>query len=119
MTVPDRLLDALTTALGSAGVLTAAASPDDVAGHVVDWRGAHRGSTPAVLRPGSTADVATAVRLCHEAGVALVPQGGNTGLCGGCVPDGSGSQLVLWLGRMRAVRDVDPVGGSATVEAGV
>ena len=119
MTVPDRLLDALTTALGPAGVLTAAASPDDVAGHVVDWRGAHRGSTPAVLRPGSTADVATAVRLCHEAGVALVPQGGNTGLCGGCVPDGSGSQLVLWLGRMRVVRDVDPVGGSATVEAGV
>lgn len=119
MPVPDRLLDVLTTALGPAGVLTAADSPDDVAGHVVDWRGAHRGTTPAVLRPGSTADVAAAVRLCHEAGVALVPQGGNTGLCGGCIPDASGSQLVLWLGRMRAVRDVDPVGGSATVEAGV
>jgi len=119
MPVPDRLLDELTTLLGPAGVLTAADSPDDVAGHVVDWRGACRGTTPAVLRPGTTAEVAAAVRLCHDAGVALVPQGGNTGLCGGGIPDASGSQLVLWLDRMRRVRDVDPVGDTATVEAGV
>ena len=59
------------------------------------------------------------VRPCHGPGVAIVPQGGNTGLVGGGVPDGSGDQVVLSLGRMRAVREVDPVAGTITVEAGV
>ena len=54
----------------------------------------------------------------HAAGVAVVPQGGNTGMSGGAVPDDSGSQVVLSLGRMRAVREVDAVGGTITVEAG-
>ena len=77
------------------------------------------GPTAAVLRPASTAEVAAAVRLCHEAGVALVPQGGNTGLCGGAVPDSSGDQVVLSLGRMRAVRALDTDADTVTVEAGV
>ena len=91
------LIERLRGALGPRGVLTA---PDEVAAHVVDWRGAHRGTTPCVLRPASTAEVAAAVGLCHEAGVALVPQGGNTGLCGGAVPDASGRQLVLSTSRL-------------------
>jgi FAD/FMN-containing dehydrogenase len=116
MAVPDALLATLRAELGPEGVLEDLAA---TAPYVVDWSGTLRGSTPAVLRPGSTEEVATAVRLCHETGVALVPQGGNTGLAGGSVPDGSGRQLVLSLTRLRAVRDVDPVADTMTVESGV
>ncbi len=114
--LPDGLLRALLEALGPAGVLTA---PADVAPYASDWTGTLHGRTPAVLRPSSTDQVAAAVRLCSEAGVAVVPQGGNTGLCGGAVPDESGVQVVLSLGRMRRVREVDPVADTMTLEAGV
>ena len=97
MAVPDALLASLRVALGPEGVLE---DPADITPYVEDWSGTVRGSTPAVLGPGSTEEVATAVRLCHEAGVALVPQGGNTGLAGGSVPDESGGQLVLSLARL-------------------
>ena len=114
--LPDGLLGALLEALGPAGVLTA---PADVAPYASDWTGTLHGRTPAALRPSSTDQVAAAVRLCSEAGVAVVPQGGNTGLCGGAVPDESGVQVVLSLGRMRRVREVDPVADTMTLEAGV
>src|SRR5689334_22788520 len=110
------LLDHLRTAVGAEHVLTDDA---DVAAHVVDWTGVHAGRALAVVRPGSTSEVAEVVAACHAAGVAIVPQGGNTGLVGGGVPDGSGEQVVLSLGRMRRVRDVDPVAGTITVDAGV
>ena len=90
----------------------------DIAAYVVDWTGTHAGRALAVVRPGSTEEVAAVVAACAEAGVAVVPQGGNTGLVGGAVPDASGSQVVLSLGRMRRVREVDPVAGTVTVEAG-
>jgi FAD/FMN-containing dehydrogenase len=110
------LLDRLRSAVGDAHVLTEDA---DVAAYVVDWTGVHVGRALAVVRPGSTAEVSEVVRACHEAGAAVVPQGGNTGLVGGSVPDVSGSQVVVSLGRMRSVRDVDPVAGTITVDAGV
>lgn len=110
------LLDRLRSAVGDDHVLT---EPADVAAHVVDWTGTHRGRALAVVRPGSTAEVAEVVRACAEARTPLVPQGGNTGLVGGGVPDGSGTSVVLSLGRMRTVRDVDPVAGTITVDAGV
>ena len=110
------LLDDLTSLLGPAAVLT---DPADVAPYCTDWRGMYSGTAAAVLRPASTDEVAGALRLCHGAGVAVVPQGGNTGLSGGSVPDPSGTQIVLSLTRMRAVRDVDTVGDTITVEAGV
>jgi len=116
MAIPDAVLARLREALGPAGVLT---EPGDLASYVEDWTGTHRGSAAAVVRPASTDEVAAVIRLCREAGVAIVPQGGNTGLAGGAVPDGSGNQLVLSLARMRAVRDVDPVADTMTVEAGV
>ncbi len=116
MAIPDALLERLREALGPAGVLS---DPAELAPYVEDWTGTHRGSTPAVLRPAGTEEVAAVVHLCREAGVALVPQGGNTGLAAGAVPDTSGDQLVLSLTRMRAVRDVDPVADTMTVEAGV
>ena len=110
------LLERLRDLLGPAHVLTVDA---DVAPYAVDWTGQHRGRVAAVLRPGTTDEVAGAVRACHEAGVAVVPQGGNTGLVAGGVPDGSGDQVVLSLTRLRRVRGVDPVAGTITVEAGV
>lgn len=58
------------------------------------------------------------VRLCAQAGVALVPQGGNTGLCGGSIPDDTGSQIVLSLTRMKRIREVDVANATITVEAG-
>jgi len=74
---------------------------DDPAGSLTDWRRAYSGTAAAVVRPGSSAEVAAVVALCRELGVAVVPQGGNTGLCGGAVPDASGRQVVLSLTRMR------------------
>jgi FAD/FMN-containing dehydrogenase len=110
------LLDRLRTAVGDAHVLT---EPADVAAHVVDWTGVHEGRALAVVRPGTTAEVAEVVRACAETRTPVVPQGGNTGLVGGGVPDASGTAVVLSLGRMRSVRDVDPVAGTITVDAGV
>ena len=112
----DALLERLRAALGTEHVLTADA---DVAPYAVDWTGQHRGRPAAVVRPRTTAEVAEAVRACHEAGVPVVPQGGNTGLVAGGVPDASGTEVVLSLGRLRAVRDLDVVAGTLTVEAGV
>ena len=110
------VLDHLRTVVGDAHVLTGAA---DVAAYVVDWTGVHEGRTVAVVRPGSTAEVAAVVTACRDAGTTIVPQGGNTGLVGGGVPDDSGTQVVLSLGRMRSIREVDPVAGTITVDAGV
>ncbi|NYE36032.1 FAD/FMN-containing dehydrogenase [Nocardioides cavernae] len=112
----DPLLDRLRAAVGDAHVLT---DPADVAAFVVDWTGVHEGQALAVVRPGSTAEVADVVAACHATRTPVVPQGGNTGLVGGGVPDASGTQVVLSLGRMRRVRDVDPVAGTITVDAGV
>jgi len=72
----------------------------------------------AVVRPGSTAEVAAVVKACAAAGTAIVPQGGNTGLVVGGVPDDTGTQIVLSLGRMHAVRAIDPANLTITVEAG-
>ncbi|WP_206062927.1 FAD-binding oxidoreductase [Nocardioides piscis] len=114
--VPSSLTTDLAAVVGADHVLTDAA---DVAPYATDWRGAYAGTPLAVVRPGSTDEVSAVVRLAHEAGVAIVPQGGNTGMCGGATPSGDGSQVVLSLGRMRKIRDVDPVSSTMTVDAGV
>ncbi|SNR23833.1 FAD-binding oxidoreductase [Blastococcus mobilis] len=112
----DDLTTRLSSLVGDAGLITEA---DRMSGYLTDWRHAYAGSAAAVVRPASTAEVAAVVRLCREAGVAVVPQGGNTGLCGGSMPDSSGRQVVLSLDRMRRIRGVDPVNQTITVEAGV
>ncbi|WP_210249557.1 FAD-binding oxidoreductase [Methylobacterium oryzihabitans] len=109
------LIARLRDALGPAGLLTDAA---DLEPFAIDWRRIFPGRPACVARPASTDQVAAVVRLCREAGVAVVPQGGNTGLAGGAVPDASGRQVVLSLGRMTAIRAIDPVGLTMTVEAG-
>ncbi len=91
--------------------------PDLRAGHEVDWTGRFRGATPAVVRPGSTAEVAAVVAACDAAGVAVVPQGGNTGLVGGSVP--LHGEVVLSLRRLDQLGPVDEVASQVTVGAGV
>jgi FAD/FMN-containing dehydrogenase len=101
--------------VGDAGLVTDAAQ---MSGYLTDWRSAYSGRAAAVVRPKSADEVAAVVRLCREAGVAVVPQGGNTGLCGGSMPDASGGQVVLSLTRMNRIRAIDPVNQTITVEAG-
>ena len=100
-------------ALGAAHVVV---DPDVTAGYATDWTGRFRGSTPAVLRPGTTAEVAEVVALARRHRVALVPQGGNTGLVGGGVP--LAGEVVVSLGRLDRL-DFDPAAAQATAGAGV
>ncbi len=109
------LLARVAALVGHAHVLSA---PADVEPFYVDWRGRYRGAALAVVRPGSTAEVAAVVRACVEAGVAVVPQGGNTGLCGGAIPRADAGEIVLALTRMQRVRAVDVANATITVEAG-
>jgi FAD/FMN-containing dehydrogenase len=90
----------------------------DTAPYLTDWRERYSGRAQAVVGPGSTDEVAAVVRLCAAAGVPIVPQGGNTGLCGGATPDDSGRAIVLSLRRMNRIRAVDPRNDSMDVEAG-
>jgi FAD/FMN-containing dehydrogenase len=108
------LLDALRAAAGAAQVLT----EGNLSAYEQDWRRRWRGRALAVVRPGSTAEVAAVVRACAAAGATLVPQGGNTGLVGGGVPDDSGTQVLLSLQRLNRVRDVDAANLTLTAEAG-
>jgi FAD/FMN-containing dehydrogenase len=110
------LLAALRAIVGEANVLTADA---DVDPYVTDWRGRYHGRTRAVVRPGTTAEVAAVVKSCGEHGVPIVPQGGNTGLCGGATPHDSGEEIVVSLSRLARVRAVDAANATLTVEAGV
>lgn len=86
--------------------------------YLVDFRGLHRGSSPLVLLPASTEEVARIVRICAQHRVGLVPQGGNTSYCGGATPDGSGGQIVVALKRLNRVRRIDPTDHAIVAEAG-
>jgi len=112
--VSHALLDTLRAAVGEANVLT----DGDLSAWELDWRKRWRGRALAVVRPGSTAEVAAVVRACAAQGIAIVPQGGNTGLVGGGVPDDSGSQVVLSLARMNRVRAIDAANLTLAVDAG-
>jgi FAD/FMN-containing dehydrogenase len=90
----------------------------DLDAYTRDWRGKYHGKALAVLRPASTAQVQDLVRLCARERVGIVPQGGNTGMCGGAVPDGSGSQVILSLSRLNRVREFDAANNTMTVEGG-
>jgi FAD/FMN-containing dehydrogenase len=90
----------------------------DLSAYEIDWRRRYHGKARLVVRPGSTAEVAAVVAACAQAGVALVPQGGNTGLVGASVPDGSGTQVLLSLTRLNRIRAIDRANLTMTVEAG-
>ena len=114
----NALLDALRHITGAAHVFT----DGDLSAFTQDWRKRAHGKALAVVRPGSAEEVAAIVKACaqHQAatGVSLVPQGGNTGLAVGSVPDDSGHQIVLSLTRMNAVLGIDSANLTMTVEAG-
>ena len=109
------LLDELKALVGEAGWTS---DPALLEPHLTEWRDAVRGATPLMLMPASTAQVSAILKCCHRARVGIVPQGGNTGLCGGAIPDASGKQILVSLSRMRSIRHIDPADFSITVDAG-
>ena len=115
MTSVEGALERIRQAVGDKGWSD---DPDVIAPHLVDQRGETRGTCLLLVRPSSTQEVAEVVKICAEAGIAIVPQGGNTGLAGGALPSMNGDQVILNLGRMNRVLDVDPLNYTITVEAG-
>ena len=111
----DAFLQRLASTVGSEALITASA---DMAHYLQDWRGRYRGAALAVVRPADTKQVAAVVQACTEAGIAIVPQGGNTGLCGGATPLVSGRSVVVSLSRMNRLRAVDPDNNTVCAEAG-
>ncbi len=109
-------LEALARIVGGAHVLT---DPALIAGNLEEPRGLYRGKALALVRPADTREVAAVVAYCNAARIAIVPQGGNTGLVGGQTPDASGSQAILSLQRLNRVREIDPLSETMIVEAGV
>lgn len=108
-------LERIRAVVGDRGMLTDAV---DLEPYVVDWRGVFRGATPAVVRPANTAEVAAVVKICAETRTPIVPQGGNTGMCGAATPSPAGDEVVLCLGRMNRIREVDTLNNTITAEAG-
>ena len=108
------LVDRLRAIVGERGLVAA----DEHAKYVDDWRGYYHGKAAAIVKPASTEEVAKVVQLLAAGRIAMVPQGGNTSLCGASVPDGSGAQVVINLSRMNRVRAVDTDNNTMTVEAG-
>ncbi|MCZ6848059.1 MAG: FAD-binding oxidoreductase [Alphaproteobacteria bacterium] len=115
MAISEDTLARLLGAVGDRGMIT---DPGDMVPYVTDHRDLFEGAAAAVLRPVSTEETAAVVTICAETGTSIVPQGGNTGLVGGSVPDASGDAVVLNLGRMNKVRELDPLNNTMTVEAG-
>src|SRR5687767_8957561 len=111
MSLQERFADIV----GAANVLTA---PEDTKPYLTDWRRLYSAAAECVVRPASAQEVARVVALCAREGVAVVPQGGNTGLVGGSVPTGARREVVLALGRMSRIRDLDALNDTVTVEAG-
>ncbi|MBK8321207.1 MAG: FAD-binding oxidoreductase [Betaproteobacteria bacterium] len=115
MNAPAELSLRLAQVVGPAAVLT---EPADIEAHSTDWRGQYHGRASLVVKPGTAREVAQVVAILAEAGVGIVPQAGNTSLCGASVPDASGTQVVLNVSRLNKVRAIDLENDTITVEAG-
>ncbi len=109
------LLARFAAIVGEKGALTA---PADIQPFCQEWRDKYFGRTPMVLRPASADEVSAILKLAHAERIAIVPQGGNTGLVGGQIPFETGTEIVLSLDRMKAIRAVDAAGNTLTAEAG-
>ena len=110
------VIDRLKAAAGPGGALD---DPTDIAPYCKSFRDGWEGRVPLVLRPQTTAAVAHIVRICAEAGIGVVPQGGNTGLTGGSQPHADMSEIVVSTSRLNRIRATDTVNDTITVEAGV
>jgi FAD/FMN-containing dehydrogenase len=114
--LPDAdLVERLKAIVGERGLVTA---EHERKPFETDWRDQYHGRAAAVVKPASTDEVARVVTLLAQEKIAMVPQGGNTSLCGASVPDASGTQVIINLSRMNRVRQVDPDNNTMTVEAG-
>lgn len=111
----ETILKHLSDIVGSANVIT---DPNDLTSYTTDWRKRFFGDALAVVRPANTEEVSRIVTFCSANHIAIVPQGGNTSMCGGATPDKTGKQLILSLRRMNRVRHIDADNGSMIVEAG-
>ncbi|MEA2997408.1 MAG: hypothetical protein QOG74_2957, partial [Alphaproteobacteria bacterium] len=109
--------DLLARFIALVGPKYAVTDPAEQEKYLVESRNLYRGTSPAILRPGSVAEVAAILRLASETGTPIVPQGGNTGLVGGQIP--RGGELVLALTRLDRIREVDATSNTMTCEAGV
>src|SRR5689334_8619707 len=98
--VTSAILDGLRAIVGDKGLIL---DEHDKQPFLTDWRGSLAGRAAAVVRPASTEEVSNVVKLCHDSGIAIVPQGGNTGLMGGATPWPDHAGIVLSLGRMNRV----------------
>ncbi len=114
--IPQALLDKIHAIVGDKGAIT---DPEAMRPHLVEWRDVFTGKTPMVIKPATVEEVSAVVKLCSEARVPLVPQGGNTSLVGASLPFEHGGELVLSLQRMNRIIDVDALNYTMTVEAGV
>ena len=112
--VTETDLAAFRGVVGETGVLT-----DDIEKYTCDWLGKYKGDSPCVVRPGTAEEVADILTYCNEKNIAVVPQGGNTGLVGGSVPTEGGGEIVLSLERLNKINAVDPLARVVQVEAGV
>jgi FAD/FMN-containing dehydrogenase len=108
-------IERLAAIVGAGNLLS---RPEEMKPYVTDWRRQYAGRALCVVRPGSTAEVGSIVRACAAGGVAIVPQGGNTGLCGGSVPTGTCAEVVLSLSRMNRIIELDRLNDTITVQAG-
>ena len=115
MTSTPSLSEQLAEIVGAAYVLT---DPADIAPYVTDWRGRYRGRAQCVVRPANRAEVAAVVKVCVETATPLVPQGGNTSLCGAATADDQGQAVVISLSRLNRIVTVDAKNNTITVEAG-
>ncbi len=114
--VSAEAIERLKAAVGSAGYLD---DPADIAPYCRSWRDNWVGRVPLVLRPQSTQEVAAIVLICAEHGIAIVPQGGNTGLTGAAQPHEDMSEVIVSTSRLKRIRAIDTVNDTITVEAGV
>ncbi len=112
----SQFLAAAAELLGPKGLST---DPDRIGPWLTDWRGRYTGRALALASPGTVDEVAALVRLCAAHSVAIVPQGGNSGMSAGATPDATGTELLLSLRRLDRIEEVDPAARRVTCQAGV
>lgn len=109
------ILSEFESAIGKQYVLE---KDEDKDPYLTDWGKRYKGKALAVLKPGNTAEVASLIKICNKYRISIVPQGGNTGLCGGATPDNTGDSVIILLLRLNQIYDIDSQNSTITVGAG-
>src|SRR5665811_2624893 len=112
MTLPHPTPDTLDQFVAIVGEANAVRTAEDMTGYLTELRHLYTGKASIVLRPGSTGEISQILKLANDTGIAVVPQGGNTGLVGGQIPFDEGNEVIVSLSRMNTIRDVDPEGNT-------